>query len=151
MIVTAELSFPTHASFPAFGFETAVSAAFSTSPPEGSHELLNGEVLKRFVDIKDLLTSLSTIYETSPIEIFLLGQNLSLIELHAGITSFAASVFISFVHLLAPSSEYLSTEPDKFVVLPAFIDLTIKQANSSLATVSLGKISKGLPKQTCIP
>ena len=55
MIVTAELSFPTQASFPAFGFETAVSAAFSTSPPEGSHELLNGEVLKRFVDIKDLV------------------------------------------------------------------------------------------------
>ena len=90
-------------------------------------------------------------YETSPIDIFLLGQNLSLIELQAGITSLAARICISLVHLLAPSSEYLSTDPDKFVVVPALIDLTNKQANSSLATVSLGKISNGLPKQTCIP
>ena len=30
----AELSFGTQASFPAFGLETAVSAASSTSPPD---------------------------------------------------------------------------------------------------------------------
>ena len=45
-------------------------------------------------------------YEASPIDIFLLGQNLSLIELQAGMTSLAARVLISLVHLLAPSSEY---------------------------------------------
>ena len=90
-------------------------------------------------------------YEASPIDIFLLGQNLSLIELQAGMTSLAARVLISLVHLLAPSSEYLSTDPDQFVVVPAFIDLTKRQANSSLETVSFGKISNGLPKHTCIP
>ena len=90
-------------------------------------------------------------YEASPIDIFLLGQNLSLIELQAGMTSLAARVLISLVHLLAPSSVYLSTDPDQLDVVPAFIDLTNKQANSSLATVSLGKISNGLPKHTCIP
>ena len=82
-------------------------------------------------------------YETSPIDIFLLGQNLSLIELQAGITSLAARVLISLVHLLAPSSVYLSTDPDRFVVVPAFIDLTSRQANSSLETVSLVKFQMG--------
>ena len=36
----------------------------------------------------------ATIYDTSPIEIFLLGQNLSDSELHSGTTSFAAKVFM---------------------------------------------------------
>ena len=61
-------------------------------------------------------------------------------SLQGGITSFAASMFISFVHLLAPSSEYLSIEPERLLVVPAFIDFTSKQANSSLATVSDGCI-----------
>ena len=61
MIVIAELSFGTHASLPALGLETAVSETFATSPPEGSHELLNRDVLKRSEDIRDLPTSLSTI------------------------------------------------------------------------------------------
>ena len=124
-----ELSFGTQASLPALGFETAVSATFSTSPPDGSQELLKGDDSNKLVEINDLPTSLSIMYETSPIEIFLLGQNLSLIELHAGITSLAARVFISFVHLLAPSSEYLSTDPERFVVVPALIDLTNRHAN----------------------
>ena len=61
MITIAELSFGTHASFPALGLETAVSATFSTSPPVSYHELLNGDNLKRSEDIRDLLTSLLTI------------------------------------------------------------------------------------------
>ena len=40
-------------------------------------------------------TNLFIMYETSPIEIFLLGQNLSAIELHTGMRSFAAKVFIA--------------------------------------------------------
>ena len=87
---------------------------------------------------KDFSTSLFTIYETSPIVIFLLGQNLSATSLQAGITSFAARIFISFVHLLAPSSEYLSTDPLRLFVVPDFIDFTSKHANSSLETVSDG-------------
>jgi hypothetical protein len=59
--MTAELSLGTQASFPAFGFETAVSATFSISPPEGSQELLNGEELNKSLETRDLPTSLSII------------------------------------------------------------------------------------------
>ena len=50
-------------------------------------------------------------------------------ELQEGITSLAASILISLVHLLAPSSEYLSIEPDNSVVDPALIDFMTIQAN----------------------
>ena len=61
LIMIAELSLGTQESFPAFGFETAVSATFSTSPPEGSQELLNGEELNKSLETRDLPTSLSII------------------------------------------------------------------------------------------
>ena len=151
-LITRELlSWGTHASFPALGLETAVDDASVTSPPFAVQPAWNGLTSKTDDGIRDFSTSLFTIYETSPIVIFRLGQNLSLKSLHAGITSFAASTFISFVHLLAPSSENLSIEPLRFSVDPALMDFTSKQASSSLETVSDGWIWNGLPKQTCIP
>ena len=51
---------------------------------------------------------------------------------------FAAKVLILLDHLLAPMSEYLSSDPVKFCVVPAFIALIIRQANSSLKTCSFG-------------
>ena len=150
-IINPLLSCGVHASFPAFGFDTAVDVASSTSPPFAVQLPWKGLVSNTVAGTKDFSTSLFTIYETSPIVIFLLGQNLSATSLQAGITSFAARIFISFVHLLAPSSEYLSTDPLRLFVVPDFIDFTSKHANSSLETVSDGWIWKGLPKQTCIP
>ena len=50
----------------------------------------------------------------------------------------AAKTLISFVQLLAPSSEYLSIDPDKFVVEPAVIAFTSRHANWSLDMVSVG-------------
>ena len=126
------------ASLPALGLETAVEDTSVTSPPFAAQPAWNGLALKTDAGIKDFSTNLFIIYETSPIVIFRLGQNLSLKSLHAGITSLAASTFISFVHLLAPSSENLSIEPLRFSVVPALIDLTSKQASSSLETVSDG-------------
>ena len=108
-----ELSFGTQASFPALGFETAVSATFSTSPPDGSQELLKGDESNKLLEINDLPTSLSIMYETSPIEIFLLGQNLSLIELHAGITSLAAKyLFHLSIYLHLHLNIYLLIQKD---------------------------------------
>ena len=137
-ITKLELSFGTHASLPAFGFETAVALASSTSEPFADHPSWKGFELNVSLEINDLFTIWFTIYATSPIDIFLLGQNLSCRELQAGITSFAAKTLISFVHLLAPSSEYLSIAPDKFVVDPAVMALTSIHANWSLDMVSVG-------------
>ena len=89
------LSWGTHASLPALGFETAVDDASVTSPPFAAQPAWNGLASNTDVGISDFSTNLFTIYETSPIVIFRLGQNLSLKSLHAGITSFAASTFIS--------------------------------------------------------
>ena len=79
--------------------------------------------------ILEFLINESIRYETSPIEILLDGQNLSEIELHAGIAFVEAKRLISDVNLLAPSSEYLSLLSVKSVVLPAFIATTNIQAN----------------------
>ena len=97
---------PVQASFPELGFETAVEAASSTSPPPDSQPAWKGEVSNKFEPINDFDTNLSTMYDTSPIEIFRLGQNLSVSELHSGTTSFAAKVFIlpvSYTHLTLPT------------------------------------------------
>ena len=79
------LSWGTHASLPALGFETAVDDASVTSPPFAAQPAWNGLASNTDVGISDFSTNLFTIYETSPIVIFRLGQNLSLKSLKAGI------------------------------------------------------------------
>ena len=51
-----ELSLPVQASFPELGFETAVEAASSTSPPPDSQPAWKGEVSNKFEPINDFDT-----------------------------------------------------------------------------------------------